>query len=90
MLLYTFPLLIGGIVDNVKLGVNRQLGDGEEHVLLLLHVQVQEGVGARGVHPSGDVSQADTASGLRLRVQYPDLQTVVNINILSNSTRVAL
>ena len=44
MLLHTFPLLIGGIVDNVKLGVDRQLGDGEEHVLLLLHVQVQEGV----------------------------------------------
>ena len=44
MLLDTFSLLIGGIVDNVKLGVNRQLGDGEEHILLLLHVQVQEGV----------------------------------------------
>lgn len=44
MLLDTFPLLIGGIVDNVKLGVNRQLGDGEEHILLLLHVQVKEGV----------------------------------------------
>ena len=75
MLLDTFPLLIGGIVDNVKLGVNRQLCNCEVHILLLLHIKVQERVRARGVHPPSDVCQADATSGPCFRVQYPDLQT---------------
>ena len=73
MFLNTFPLLIGGIVDNIKLGIRWQLGDGEVDILLLLHVQVQERVRVRDVHPPSDVGQAQATPGPCLRVQTPHL-----------------